>query len=217
MQTYRSRKSTGSLTIRNDVREPYWQARYYATIAVKDGVPIKKQIPIKIGPVALMTEGQARAVMQDKIRRAEVTRARLANIRKHDAAAALVPARSKGIYAETMVTATLIRSGFEVYRAVNPCGECDLIMVDESRHVSFVEVKFGNVESGRPICDAARNAGKFDILAVVTNMAGIHFFDSELRPMTFSDQVRVSTDPKNAESANSAHNTLKTNGAVDRD
>jgi hypothetical protein len=77
---------------------------------------------------------------------------------------------------------------------------CDLLCVYD-QNIIRIEVKRGEVsEDGRANCDVRRNAGKFDLLAIVATSGEIHYvkdflIDSFKRPLIRRASVPEKSDP----------------------
>jgi hypothetical protein len=81
-----------------------------------------------------------------------------------------------GTAAELLVAMDLTMRGFEVYRAVSHTAPCDLIFCDDEGARIRVEVKSIEYRNERtPRVCLARNAGKFDVLAIVDREGRIHY------------------------------------------
>lgn len=87
--------------------------------------------------------------------------------------------RKSAWFAELTVAADLLSKGFDVYRPLNPESACDLVYADAEKLIR-VEVKF--VQTGgeqRLRTDLRRNAGKFDVLAIVNELGRIEYTTAE--------------------------------------
>lgn len=77
-------------------------------------------------------------------------------------------AQSRGAISELIVTVDLLAKGIQVYRAVSPGAPCDLLALLPDGSTLRLEVKTGKTGTdGEIYADITRNAGKFDVLAVV--------------------------------------------------
>lgn len=86
-------------------------------------------------------------------------------------------ASAKGAWAEALVIADLLARGFEVYTAVSPSADCDLVALVDGICLR-VEVRFARVNSSGGLSIAPRE-GQWDVLAVVTG-DGTVLYDSPL-------------------------------------
>lgn len=80
-----------------------------------------------------------------------------------------------GSIAEYAVAIDLMERGFHVYKAMSPQSACDLMVCDAAGNFRLrIEVKSAEYRQGRAICvNVQRNAGKFDVLAILTNEGSI--------------------------------------------
>ena len=105
-----------------------------------------------------------------------------------------------GAIAELIVAADLMQKGYDVYRPLSPMASCDLLGIYD-QDIIRIEVKRGEVsENGRPNCDVRRNAGKFDLLAIVAASGEIHYVENFLidnfkRPVIRRASVPEKSDP----------------------
>lgn len=92
-----------------------------------------------------------------------------------------------------------MQKGYDIYRPLSPMASCDLLGVYD-QDIIRIEVKRGEVsEDGRASCDVRRNAGKFDLLAIVTS-GEIHYvknflIDNFKRPLIRRTSVSKKSDP----------------------
>ena len=105
-----------------------------------------------------------------------------------------------GAIAELIVAADLMHKGYDVYRPLSPMASCDLLGIYD-QDIIRIEVKRAEVsEDGRANCDVRRNAGKFDLLAIVATSGEIHYvknflIDNFKRPAIRRANVPEKSDP----------------------
>jgi hypothetical protein len=79
-----------------------------------------------------------------------------------------------GSIAEYAVAIDLMERGFHVYKAMCPQSACDLMVCDATGEFRLrIEVKSAEYRQGRVAVNVRRNAGKFDVLAILTNDGSI--------------------------------------------
>lgn len=83
-----------------------------------------------------------------------------------------------GTVSELLVSADLIRQGYEVYRAVSQHSSCDIVALKAGKAIR-VQVKTGNVDSRDCILiSILKEKGRYDLLAVVVKGRGIYYKQS---------------------------------------
>lgn len=96
---------------------------------------------------------------------------------------------------ELLVCADLIRRGWSVYRALSPAASCDMLALFEDR-IFRVEVTTGVRGDRGELKMPAKDAARFDLLAVVERSGNISYFpelsDNKLIPPKYDlskDQI----------------------------
>lgn len=185
----RPRGGAGSLEQIGEGENLRWRGRwrsYHRSANGRDVVRMKRK---NLGLVAEMTEEEARErlalLVQDDIKKADffstIKLLKLANKAQREKSG-VNESPIKGMVAELTACIDLAKRGYEVFKAVNPIGSCDL-MVWKGGDSMRVEVKHGIIASnGRPICNVTRNAGKYDLLALVTSEGSVCYFDTNNNP-----------------------------------
>ncbi len=79
-----------------------------------------------------------------------------------------ISSSSVGAMHELVVSADLIKRGYEVFRAVSPANSCDLIILTKARRTFRVEVTTGHyTRTSSSIFFPPKKKDRFDLLAVV--------------------------------------------------
>jgi len=103
---------------------------------------------------------------------------------------------SRGAISELLVAVDLANKGYTVYRPIDPCAPCDLLVMASDWKVLRVEVKTARVlDSGMVLCDLRRQVGCFDLIAFVFADQIEYRKPSEISHLLFPLQVKM---PKQA-------------------
>lgn len=103
-----------------------------------------------------------------------------------------------GAASELIVAADLVAKGHEVYRALNPQGNCDLLCMLGEQPIR-IEVKTARYEkSGTLVAGNLKGReGRFDVLAIVSSLGEIQYFSAagiignEVRIKSISEVLRA--------------------------
>jgi hypothetical protein len=85
-----------------------------------------------------------------------------------------------GAVAELLVSADLLRRGYEVFRSVSQTASCDMVALRDGRCVR-IESRMGRYRNDGTVTtpSAQRDAGRFDVMAVLTPDQEIHYFPAD--------------------------------------
>jgi hypothetical protein len=190
----RMRGGAGSVFQSGTGENRRWRGRWRAYRKTANGKEIARVKRQTLGLVAQMSEEEAReklaVIVADDMHKADVfgtIRVLKIASRAQREKTGVNQSPINGMLAELTACCDLARKGFEVFKAVNPIGSCDLVVWLGSKGLR-VEVKHGVMtNTGRPICNATRNAGKYDVLALVTYEGTVHYFDTTGKPKEMGD------------------------------
>lgn len=91
-----------------------------------------------------------------------------------------IPTGAVGAIAELLVSADLVRKGYEVFRAVSPASSCDLVALLQGT-ATRVEVRTAlrRTDGSIQVPAQARDKGRYDIMACLTYDNLITYFDAD--------------------------------------
>lgn len=155
---------------------------WLGTYRVYDGRGTGRRKTLNLGSTAEIKEKEAAALLRGAIRKDQEQNAACAWLGPLTKPRPLAAWKSGlngaaiGAAAQLHVAADLITRGFDVYWPFSPVAAADLVYLTPEGKTVRVEVKSAEYQEGRSThVDCRRNAGKFDVLAVVMRGGEIRY------------------------------------------